>query len=149
MNWKLIVIGGIVFYIVTFVVSFVTGPVVHTGILNETYRANEQYWRPELNQDPPDMGALMPRWITTGLITSLIFAAVFGFLRPALGSGWSAGLKFGFLLSVITWTFMAGYSGMFNLPDKLWLIWGFETPFYYLPAGAVLGWLGEKLAPRP
>jgi len=145
MNWKLIVIGGIVFYIVTFAVSFVTGPVVHNGILNETYQEN---WRPELNQDPPDMASLMPRWITSGVITSMIFAAIFGWIRPALGVGWLAGFKFGVILTLVAWSFMAGYSGVFNLPDKLWIVWGLETPFYHLPAGAVLGWLGEKLAPR-
>ena len=60
MNWKLIIVGGLVFYVVMFVVSMVTGPVVHQGILLESYQATEQFWRPELRQVPPDMAALMP-----------------------------------------------------------------------------------------
>jgi hypothetical protein len=41
--------------------------------------------------------------------------------------------------------FAAGYSGMFNLPDSIWAVWGLESFLYYLPGGAVLGWLGDKL----
>jgi hypothetical protein len=148
MNWKLIVLGGIVFYIVMFAISMATGPLVHTGILQESYQATQEFWRPELNQVPPDMAALMPRWITTGVITSLILAAIYGWIRPALGVGWLAGVKYGILLSVLGWVAMASWSGIFNLPNKIWIWWAIEQPFYYLPGGAVLGWLGEKLAPR-
>ena len=147
MSWKLIVIGGVVFYIVMFVISFATGPLIHGGVLDEAYRANEGFWRPELNQDPPDMTSLMPRWITTGVLTSLVMAAIYGWIRPALGRGWVAGVKYGVLLSVVGTLFMAGWSGVFNLPDKIWIWWAIEQPLYYIPGGAVLGWLGEKLAP--
>ncbi len=148
MNWKLIVVGGLVFYAVMWVVSFGTGPVIHGMILEEPYKANQQFWRPELNQDPPDMAALMPRWITTGVITSMVLAAIYGCLRPALGTGWVAGIKFGIIVSVLGTTYMAGWSGVFNLPNKIWIWWAIEQPLYYLPGGAVLGWLGEKLTPR-
>lgn len=148
MNWKLVLVGGIVFYIVMFVVSFATGPVVHNGILQESYQATVRFWRPELRQVPPDMAALLPRWIATGVITSLVLAAVYGWIRPALGSGWLAGVKFGIILSVFGCALMAGWSGVFDLPNKIWLWWAIEQPFYYVPGGAVLGWLGEKLAPR-
>jgi hypothetical protein len=147
MNWKLVVIGGIAFYIVTFLVSFITGPLIHQGVLDQPYKENAQFWRPELNQDPPDMAALMPRWITTGVITSLIIAALYGFVRPAFqGAGWKRGLLYGLGLAILTCVSLAGYSGVFNLPDKIWLWWGFETFLYYLPAGAVLGVLGERFA---
>ena len=81
-------------------------------------------------------------------ITSLILAAIYGWIRPALGAGWLAGVKFGILLSLFGWVTMAGWSGVFDLPNKIWVWWAIEQPFYYLPGGAVLGWLGEKLAPR-
>jgi hypothetical protein len=32
--------------------------------------------------------------------------------------------------------------------SRIWIWWAIEQPFYYVPGGAVLGWLGEKLAPR-
>ena len=148
MNWKLIVVGGIVLYIVMLAVSMITGPLIHNGVLVDDYRANESFWRPELNEDPPDMAALMPRWITTGVLTSLILAAIYGWIRPALGKGWIAGLKFGVVVSLFGAASIAGFSGVFNLPDSIWIWWAVEQPMYYLPGGAVLGWLGEKLAPQ-
>lgn len=149
MNWKLIVVGGLVFYIVMFVVSFATGPIIHDGLLKASYQANAEHWRPELNQDPPDMGALMPQWITTGLITAFVLAAVYGGIRGAFsGPGWKKGLWFGVILSVIGCCFMAGWWGIFNLPAKIWIWWGLEQFAYYLPGGAALGWVGGKLAPE-
>ena len=149
MNWKLIILGGLAFYVVMFIISFPSGMVIHDGILDAPYSANSEFWRPELNQDPPDMAALMPRWIATGLLTTFIFAAIYGWIRGGLsGAPWQKGLKFGLLLSIIGCCFMAGWSGVFNLPGKIWMWWGLEQFIYYLPGGAVLGWLGEKLAPE-
>ena len=149
MNWKLIILGGLAFYVVMFIISFPSGMVIHEGILDAPYRATTEFWRPELTEDPPDMAALMPRWITTGLLTTFVFAAVYGWIRGGLsGAPWQKGMKFGLMLSVIGCCFMAGWSGVFNLPEKIWMWWGIEQFFYYLPGGAVLGWLGEKLAPE-
>ena len=150
MNWKLIVVGGVVFYAVMFVISIPSGIFVHgpEGMLNDVYRANESFWRPELNQNPPDMAALMPVWIATGLVTTLIMTAIYGCLRPGLGRGWVAGAKYGLLLSVLAACFMAGWSGLFNLPYKLWIVWAVEMTFYYVPGGAALGWVAEKVAPQ-
>lgn len=148
MNWKLVVLGGLALYIVSFLVSFATGPLIHQGLLKDTYKAHSEYWRPELNQDPPDMAALMPRWISVGVLSSLILAALYGWIRPAFsGSGWRRGLSYGFLLSIVFGVAFAGWSGVFNLPEKVWLWWGLETFAYYLPGGAALGWVGGKLAP--
>ena len=150
MNWKLIVLGGLAFYLVTFVVSFVTGPVIHNGILKETYRQSAELWRPALMQDPPDMAALMPRWITSGVIGGLLMAAIYGWVRPAFsGPGWKRGLLYGTILSLFGIAWCLGYSGVFNAPDKIWAWWALESFLYYLPAGAVLGWLAEKLVPQP
>ena len=149
MNLKLVAIGGIVLYLVTFAVSFATGPIIHNNVLKPTYKATPEFWRPELNQDPPDMKALMPRWVTTGLMTSFVLAGVYGAVRGAFaGPGWRKGMIFGFLLSLIAITFMASYSGVFNLPDKIWCWWAFESFFYWIPGGAALGWVGQKLAPE-
>lgn len=145
MNWKLIILGGLAMYVVMFAVSFATGPIIHEGVLEQSYIDNSEFWRPELNQDPPDMAALMPRWIGVGLLTTFIFAAIYGVVRPAFaGPGWMQGLKYGAVLSILTCCFAAGYSGIFNLPDSIWVWWGAETFLYYLPGGAVLGWLGDK-----
>ncbi|MDH3253634.1 MAG: hypothetical protein OEM62_01485 [Acidobacteriota bacterium] len=149
MNWKLIVLGGLVFYAVMMVISFPTGALIHEGVLDESYRATNEFWQPALRQDPPDMAAMMPRWIATGLITTFIFTAIYGWMRGAFsGAPWLKGLKFGLMLSIIGCCFMAGWSGVFNLPSKIWMWWGFEQFLYYLPGGAVLGWVGQKLAPE-
>lgn len=146
MNWKTVVIGGIVFYVVMFIVSMATGPIVHEGILDPLYMANESFWRPELTQDPPDMAALMPRWIAVGLISSIIMAALYGFVQSAFtGPGWKRGLFFGLGISIIFSLLAAGWSGVFNLPEKIWVVWSLESFVYYLPGGAALGWVVGKL----
>jgi len=146
MNWKSVVIGGLVFYVVMFIVSMATGPIVHEGILDPLYMANESFWRPELTQDPPDMAALMPRWIAVGLISSIIMAALYGFVQSAFtGPGWKRGLFFGLGISIIFSLLAAGWSGVFNLPEKIWVVWSLESFVYYLPGGAALGWVVGKL----
>ncbi|MFQ5528517.1 MAG: hypothetical protein ACE5GX_19965 [Thermoanaerobaculia bacterium] len=149
MNWKLIVLGGLAFYVTMFVIAMATGPLLHEGILDPLYMENSSFWRPELNQDPPDMASLMPRWITVGLLMAFVQVALYGWIRGGFsGAPWQKGMKYGLLLSILGCGFMAGFSGIFNLPEKLWLWWGAEQFFYYLPGGAVLGWLGGKLAPE-
>ena len=149
MNWKLIVLGGLVLYAVMFIISMITGPIVHEGVLDATYRANPEFWRPELNQDPPDMASLMPRWIGIGLLAALVQAALYGWIRGGFsGAPWLKGVKYGMLLAIVGGCMMAGWSGVFNLPDKIWAVWGLEQFAYYLPGGAALGWVAEKLAPE-
>ena len=149
MHWKLIVVGGLAFYVVMFLVSFITGPLIHEGILKVPYMENEEFWQPALNQDPPDMAALMPRWIATGLITTFVLAGIYGWIRGGFsGAPWQKGVKYGVVLSVVGSCMMAGWSGVFNLPAEIWTWWAIEQFAYYLPGGAVLGWLGQKLAPE-
>ncbi|HEX9734654.1 MAG TPA: aldo/keto reductase, partial [Thermoanaerobaculia bacterium] len=86
MSWKLIVLGGLASYVAMFVVGMGTGVVIHNGILQADYRAHSAFWVPELNQDPPDMAALMPYWVTTGLWTRDPEAELLPLLRE-LGIG--------------------------------------------------------------
>ena len=70
------------------------------------------------------------------------------FVRPAFsGAGWKRGLIFGAIVSGFMCIFCLGWSGVFNLPDKIWIVWGLESFVYYLPGGAALGWVAQKLAP--
>ena len=148
MNIKVLLLGGIVGYLLQFVVSMVTGPLIHEGVLVEAYIQNAVFWRPELNQVPPDMAALMPRWVTVGLIASCLFAQLFLWLRPAFsGSFWIQGVKYGLVLSLVIVLAMGGWSGIFNLPDTIWIWWAIETPFYYVVAGIAYAFIGAKLAP--
>ena len=145
MNFKLIIVGGIAMYAVMFVISMATGPLIHEGLLDAMYADHSEFWRPELRQDPPDMAALMPRWILVGLVTSCVMAGVYGAVHKAFeGRGWTKGLRFGVVVSIVACCFCAEWSGLFALPDSLWVIWGLETFLYYVPGGAVLGLLHEK-----
>ncbi len=148
MNWKIVFIGGVVYFIGTWLIMPITGPLLHEGVLKELYMANASFWRPELAQQPPDMAALMPRWITVGLIGSFIVAGVYSIVRTSLGgAGWMRGLKYGVILSVLGLGWMAGYSGVFNLPDAIWGWWALETVLMNLVGSILLGFVAEKLAP--
>jgi len=148
MNWKLIIVGGIVFYAAQWVVGMATGVFIHNGVLLPYYLETAQFWRPELNQVPPDMAALLPRWIATGLIASFLSVFVYGWVRPALsGAGWLKGLKFGVIAVLFTTGCMLGWSGVFNLPNAIWAWWWFEAVLYFLIGGIVLGWFAERFMP--
>jgi hypothetical protein len=146
MNWKLLLFGGLAYYGITWIVSFITGPVIHEGVLDEVYRANAQFWRPELNQDPRDMAALIPLWVLNGLVGAFIIAFLYQWVRPALsGKGWMRGAKFGVGLTLFGSALMLGWSGVFNLPPMIWSWWAFEQLFYFTLGCAALGWVGDKL----
>ena len=148
LNFKVILLGGLAMYVAQFVLGMLTGPLIHNNILLETYQANAGFWRPELNQDPPDMATLMPRWITTGLIGAFILAGIFDNIRGGLsGSVAIRGLKYGVILLLINLCISAGWSGVFNLPDSIWLWWNVDALLYYVLGGFVLGWVTGKLAP--
>lgn len=149
LNPKVIIGGGLAMYVAQFALSMVTGPLIHEGILTELYTANQSFWRPELNQQPPDMAALMPRWIATGLFGAFIIAGIFDNVRGGLeGSMWVRGMKYGVILFLLNLTVSAGWSGVFNLPDAIWAWWSAEALLYYLLGGAVLGFVTGKLAPE-
>jgi hypothetical protein len=148
MNFKVIFIGGVVYYAALWIVSMATGHLVHEVLLDQIYRDHEGFWRPELNMDPPDMGALMPRWIATGLLGAFVISGIYDKLRGAYaGSPAVRGLKFGFTVALLQATIAMGWSGIFNLPDSLWLWWTLDSLAYYALGGAVLGWITEKLSP--
>ena len=88
----------------------------------------------------PDMAALMPRWIATGLLAAFIQAGIFDNIRSAFnGSGIVKGLKFGLMFAVIYASFGMAYSGVFNLPDAIWAWWALDGLIVYLAGGLVLG----------
>ena len=148
MNLKVVLLGGLAFYVALFLVSFLTGFVVHENILHEAYQGTTPFWRPELNQDPPDMAALMPLWIGCGLIGAFIAAYVYHWVRPALsGSGWQRGVKFGVIAVLFHGIYILNWSGVFNLPNKIWTWWWLESIVYLLVGGAALGWAAQKIAP--
>ena len=144
---KTIIVGGIIFYAVQWVFGMISGIVIHEGVLEPLYQATTEYWRPELTQDPPDMASLMPRWIATGLVMSFIFTGIYDNIRDAFdGSGVIKGLNFGFVLSLIYGATAAGWSGVFNLPETIWVWWVAEGFFIYCLSGAALGWYVGKFA---
>jgi len=147
-NLKVILLGGLAYYVTQFVISMASGPIIHDNVLNDLYRANASFWRPELNQDPPDMAALLPLWITTGLVTAFIITGIFDNIRSALGGSAAVkGTKFGFIVFLFSACFSAGWSGIFSLPYEIWIWWNVEALVVYLVSGAVLGFVASKLSP--
>jgi hypothetical protein len=150
MNWKIVFIGGVAFYVTMFIVSFGTGYLIHSpeGVLFETYKATASFWRPELNADPPDMGALMPMWIATGIVSALIAAGIYSVVRSSLaGPAWQRGLKFGLIAALFGLINALGYRGVFNLPDDIWQWWIVDATVLHLVGGIVLGIVAEKVSP--
>ena len=150
MNWKIVFIGGIAYYVAMFVVSFATGYLIHSpeGVLFETYKATAEFWRPELNADPPDMGALMPMWIATGLLGALVAAGIYSVVRSSLaGAAWQRGLKFGVIAALFALISALGYRGVFNLPDNIWHWWIVDATILHLVGATVLGIVAQKVAP--
>jgi hypothetical protein len=151
MNWKIVFIGGIVYYVALFIVSMGAGHFIHSpeaGVLAETYRATASFWRPELSMDPPDMGAMLKMWIPSGVLGALLAAGVYSVIRSSLtGPAWQRGLKFGVIAVVFSIINMLGYRGVFNLPDDIWIWWTVGGVIANLLAGIVLGWVAQKLAP--
>jgi hypothetical protein len=148
MNWKAIILGGIAYYATAFVVSMAGGVFIHEGVLDAAYRATETFWRPELVQDPPDMATLMPMWITTGILTSFILAGIYTVFRGALsGPAWQRGLKFGVAIWLWGACLMAAWSGVFNLPAKIFFNDTATTEIYTIIGSIVLGIVVQKLAP--
>jgi hypothetical protein len=145
LDWKVIIGGGVLMYVAQFLISFGTGSFIHEGVLHPLYKATTEFWRPELNQDPPDMAALMPRWIATGLIIALLQAAFYDNIRSALdGSDLIRGLKYGLVLALFYAAFCASFSGVFNLPNAIWGWWSVEGFIIYPLGGLVLGWFAGK-----
>ncbi len=145
LDWKVIIGGGILLYAGQFVISMVAGVFIHEGVLEPYYQATTEFWRPELNQDPPDMAALMPRWIATGLLAAFVLAGIYDNIRSAFdGSGMIRGLKFGLIMAVIYALFGAAYSGVFNLPNVIWFWWAVEGFLVYPLGGLLLGWFVGK-----
>jgi hypothetical protein len=148
MNWKLILIGGIVFWLVTNIFGMlVTGMIIHEGILDPIYRANESFWLPPLRQDPPDMAAVMPHWLLTSFVSSLVVAGIYSCVHTSFaGTGWKKGLTWGLCLALLTFMTYMSFSGLFNLPMKMWLWWGVDALILFLLGGAAMGWAGQKFA---
>jgi hypothetical protein len=149
-NWKIVFVGGVAYYATMFAVSFVTGYFIHSpeGVLFETYQATASFWRPELNADPPDMAALMPMWVATGLVSALIAAGIYSVVRSSLaGAPWQRGLKFGVIAALFAVINAIGYRGVFNLPDHVWTWWMADATLLHLAGGAVLGIVAHKVAP--
>ena len=140
MKLKCVVIGGLVFFVVMQLISFVTGPLIHEGVLDPLYESREEVWRPELREDPPNMAALMPMWLLNGVIYSLVIAGLYCCCKCGDGPGWKRGARFGLGLGVFVCALYLVWSGVFYLPSKIWIFWGVEGLISFVICGAAMGW---------
>ena len=148
MNWKLIIVGGLAFWLVTNIVGFgVTGPIIHAGILGPMHKAHESLWIEPLRQDPPDMAAVMPRWLVTSLISSLVVAGLYSCLRKAFeGPGWRCGMTWGLYLAIFSFVTLMSHSAVIALPMTIVIWWGVDGLIRFVLGGAAIGWVGERFA---
>ena len=83
------------------------------------------------------------------MIAALIQAAIYDNIRSAFdGPGLVKGLKFGLVVFLFHLCFSAGWSGVFNLPEMIWVWWNIEFLVMFLAGGTVLGLVAGKLAPE-
>ena len=152
MNWKLIIIGGLAFWLklraFTNILGLgVTGLIIHEGILDPLYVAHETLWIEPLRQDPLDMAAVLPRWIVVSLISSLVVAGLYDCLRKAFeGPGWRKGMTWGLYLAIFSFVTLLGYSGVIALPMTIVIWWGIDGLILFVLGGAAMGWAGERFA---
>jgi hypothetical protein len=151
MNWRVVFIGGGVYFVAGFVLSLIVAPFIHspdTGILAETYRVTAAFWRPELNANPPDTELMFRVLIPSGILAALFGAGVYGLVRSSLtGAAWKRGLKFGVITTVFFVINALGFRRVLNLPDEFW-IWSIVgSVIVNLGSGAVLGWISQKISP--
>ena len=146
MNWKAVVIGAIVLFLVTNILGmFGTGILIHQKILDPIYRANESFWLPELAQDPPDMAVLMPKWLLNSFLSSLVVAGIYACVHGSFsGGGAKKGMTWGLCLAFIAGSTYLAMSGIFNLPTKMWLWWAVDAFVLFIIGGAAMGWAAEK-----
>jgi hypothetical protein len=148
MNWKIIFVGGLVYYVAMFAASMLTGPIIHEGILADAYRETAAFWRPELNAIPPQRMALMKIWLPTWLLSCFLVAGIYSVVRQALkGPAWQRGLKYGVITLAFCLINAMGYWGVFGLPTRIWEWWMVSAAFLHLAGATVLGVVAQKLAP--
>ena len=149
MKWKLVVLGGLAWYVGTFLVGLATVPIIHQGIQVATYQSISDFFRPELVKEP-DPAALMPYWVATGLVSSFLLALLFSLVRPAIpGPGWKRGLLFGLFLTLGSIAIFLIYSGVLNLPPRVWFWWIVDDLIRYCVGGVAMGFVAGKVAPTP
>ena len=127
---------------------FVTGILIHEKILDPVYQANESFWLAELRQDPPDMAALMPQWLLTSFVSSLVVAGIYSLVGGSFsGPGWSRGLKWG----PLPWNLQR--HELFRHGRRLRptaadvdLVGNRRLDPVHTLGGAAMGWAGERFA---
>ena len=147
MNFKLTIVGAIVFFLVSNIVGMAGGKFIHEGILMDEYQKTSEFWRPELRTgtETEDMAALMPLWLANSFLLSLVVAGIYSCVHGALnGPGWKKGLVWGLSLGIFAAVIARSYAGVFDLPSNIFLWWGIDAIVNFTLAGAVMGWAGAK-----
>mgnify|MGYP003433172186 CR=1 FL=1 len=86
--------------------------------------------------------------IPSGLLCAFLAAGIYSVIRSSLaGPAWMRGIKFGVISAIFAIIGVLGYRGVFNLPDRIWAWWAVGIVMMNLPAGVVLGWIAQRLAP--
>lgn len=147
MNIKFVLIGTVAWFLISQVIGMVSGMLIHGpgGALNATYMEFAAMWRPELNQQPPDMAALLPLWMSMAALNALLMAVIYELIRPALNAGLVAnGVRFALVTGLTMTALYAMHFGLFALPARVWIFWGIEGALNYLLGGIALAFIAGR-----
>jgi len=93
------------------------------------------------------MAALMPQWLLTSFVSSLVVAGIYSLVSGSFsGPGWSRGLKWGLCLGIFSAMSYFAMAGVFDLPLQMWIWWGIDALILFTLGGAAMGWAGERFA---
>ena len=60
------------------------------------------------------------------------------------GAEWQRGLKWCLCLAIFGAGLMLAWSGIFDLPGKIWMWWAIDLLLVYAVSGIVMGWVVGK-----
>ena len=80
-------------------------------------------------------------------VSSLVVAGIYSCVHTTFsGPGWRKGLTWGLCLGLLTFMTYMSFSGLFDLPMKMWVWWGVDALILFILGGAALGWAGQRFA---
>ena len=93
------------------------------------------------------MAAMMPQWLLTSFLSSLVVAGIYSLVRGSFGGpGWSRGMRWGLSLGIFSCMSYFAMLGVFHLPLQMRIWWSIEALILFLLGGAAMGWAGERFA---
>ena len=134
MNIKSILLGALVFFLVSVALAFVLA-IPDEALFEEIYKALP-LWRGELESN----SSLFLAWIAQKMIFALGISLLFHWVSPSMkGPGWRRGILFGLCTCPLIWATYLGLWTLFTLPASIWIWWGSYYLILVTISGAAMG----------